>query len=87
MTIYTEISRNSRNNAAYVADAIALLVEDCDWVNATDENILVFTNKHGDFVAIPDIYYGEGTEFNTTKGASVTLEANAKGNYIAVVAE
>lgn len=87
MTIYTEISRNSRNHAAYVADAIAELVEACDWVSAIDENILVFTDKHGDFVAIPDIYYGEGTEFYTIKGLIVTLEANSKGSYIAVVAE
>lgn len=87
MTSYTEISRNSRNHSAYVVDAIEILTSECDWVNASDSNILVFTNKHGDFVAIPDIYYGEGTEFTTTKGNSVTLEADAKGNYIAVTAE
>lgn len=85
MTIYTEISRKSQSHAAYVADAIALLIEDCDWVNASDDNILVFTNKHGDFVAIPDIYYGEGTEFNTTKGVSVIL-TDKNGKYIAVEA-
>lgn len=87
MANFKEISRNSRNHSAYVADAIQILTSECDWVSADDQNILVFTDKHGDFVAIPDIYCDETTEFTTTKGNMVRLDSGKRGDYVVTVIE
>ncbi len=86
MATFTQVRKINKNNAAYVQMAIEKLIETCDWVKADDGNILILKNGC-DFVAIPDVYENEGTEFYTTLGVAVTLTSDKRGNYIAVTVE
>lgn len=86
MTTFTLIKKINKNNADYVQMAIEKLIETCDWVNADDNNILILKNGH-DFVAIPDAYENEGTEFWTTLDVLVVLTSDKHANYIAVTVE
>lgn len=93
MTNYKEISRNNKANAAYIKDAIEALYNDMDWLTANElDMVLVFKanaakdlSTHTDYVAIPDVYCDETTEFTTLQGKTVRLDSSKWGEYIITI--
>jgi len=86
MTTYTEIRKITGNNKAYAAAALALTIQENDWITADDTTIVYLKSKSNDWVAIPDCYADEGAEFNTVGGVSVILTDGGSG-YVATEAE
>ena len=88
MTTYNEIKRITGNNKTYAAAALSVLTETCWWITGVEsEGIVYLKTQSNDWVAIPDVYYDEGTEFTTVNGKSVVLTSDSDYNYIAVEAE
>jgi hypothetical protein len=84
---YNEIKRITGNNIGYAAVALARTIEENDWITANDD-IIYLRNAQNDWVAIPEAYTDEDSEFNTTRGVSVKLVFNQDNwKMIAVVAE
>lgn len=88
--MFKNISITNKTHAAYIADAIAALYADMDWLTADDLNMVRIYKKnaakdlstHTDYVAIPDVYCDEGTEFTTLRGATVRLDSGKWGEEI-----
>jgi hypothetical protein len=71
---YKEIKRLTGNNIGYAAAALARTIEENDWITgAESDNIVYLRNSNNDWVAIPDYYCDEDSEFNTVRGVSVKL--------------
>jgi hypothetical protein len=95
MTTYKEIKITNKAHAAYIADAVAALYNDMEWLtNDEMDQILVFKRNanadssiHTDWVAIPAIYCDETTEFTTLRGASVRLDSSKWGEYVVTETE
>lgn len=87
MKTYTEIRKLTGNNKSYATAALNVLTETCWWITGDEGNIVYLRTRDNDWVAIPDCYLDEGTEFYTTSGKTVVLTADADYNYIAVEAE
>lgn len=85
--MYTEIRKITGNNKGYAAAALAKTIEECWWITGDEGNIVYLRTKENDWVAIPDVYYDEGTEFTTVGGASVVLTSDKNYNYVGLVAE
>ncbi len=86
-TTYTEIRRLTGNNKGYAEAALNVLVETCDWITGSEDNIVYLRNNQNDWVAILDVYADEGTEFTTVRGNSVVLTDGGLDGYSAMVAE
>lgn len=86
MTTYKEIRRLTGNNKGYAAAALETLKATCWWITGDEGFIVYLRTPSNDWVAIPDVYAGEGAEFYTVGGASVILTDDGS-NYTAVEAE
>ncbi len=84
--MYNEIRRLTGNNKNYAAAALNTLTRTCWWIDGSEGNIVYLRTTKNDWVAIPDAYADEGTEFTTVNGASVILTDSGNG-YIAIEAE
>ncbi len=93
--MYKQININNKAHAAYISDAIAALYNDMDWLTENEMDcILVFKKNaakdlstHADWVAIPDMYCDETTEFTTLRGATVRLDGSKWGEYVVTETE
>ena len=71
---YKQIKRLTGNNKGYAAAALARTIEENDWITGSEADEIVYLrNSNNDWVAIPEHYCDEDSEFNTVSGASVKL--------------
>lgn len=80
--MFKHISITNKAHAAYIADAIAALYADMDWLTADDMNDIRVYHTRTDWVAIPAIYCDETTEFTTLNGLTVRLDSGRWGEEI-----
>jgi hypothetical protein len=93
--MYKQISTSNKAHAAYIADAITALFNDMDWLTENEmDQIIVFKknaakdlSSHTDWVAIPEMYCDETTEFTTLRGATVRLDSSKWGEYVVTEVE